>query len=73
MYISPVELRAFQQDAEATNRQTARMEKNAGYTVERNPAAQRGASRDGCHGRAAPGGRSDSVTVAPAAASADPP
>jgi hypothetical protein len=41
MYISPVELRAFEQDAGATNRQTVRMETNAGYTVERIPAARR--------------------------------
>jgi hypothetical protein len=37
----PVELRAFEQDAGATNRQTVRMETNAGYTVERIPAARR--------------------------------
>jgi phage head maturation protease len=41
MYISPVELRAFEQDAGSTNRQTVRMETNAGYTVERIPAARR--------------------------------
>jgi HK97 family phage prohead protease len=41
MYISPVELRAFEQDAGATNRQTVRMETNAGYAVERIPAARR--------------------------------
>jgi hypothetical protein len=41
MYISPVELRAFEQDAGATNRQTVRMETNAGYAVERIPAALR--------------------------------
>jgi hypothetical protein len=41
MFISPVKLRAFEQDAGATNRQTVRMETNAGYTVERIPAARR--------------------------------
>lgn len=41
MYIGPVELRAFEQDAGATNRQTVRMETNAGYAVERGPAARR--------------------------------
>jgi HK97 family phage prohead protease len=41
MYISPVELRAFEQDAGSTNRQTVRMETNAGYAVERIPAARR--------------------------------
>ena len=41
LYIAPVELRAFEQDAGATNRQTVRMETNALYTVERIPAARR--------------------------------
>jgi hypothetical protein len=35
MYISPVELRAFEQDAGARSRQTVRMETNALFTVER--------------------------------------
>jgi HK97 family phage prohead protease len=41
MYVSPVELRAFEQDAGSTNRQTVRMETNAGYAVERILAALR--------------------------------
>ena len=41
MYVAPVELRAFEQDAGASNRTTLRMETNAGYTVERIPAARR--------------------------------
>jgi hypothetical protein len=41
LYVAPVELRAFEQDAGQTNRQTVRMETNAGYTVERIPAARR--------------------------------
>jgi HK97 family phage prohead protease len=35
LYVAPVELRSFEQDAGATNRQTVRMETNALYTVER--------------------------------------
>jgi Escherichia/Staphylococcus phage prohead protease len=38
---SPVELRAFEQDAGATNRQTYRMETNATFTVERLSAGLR--------------------------------
>jgi uncharacterized protein len=41
LYVAPVELRSFEQDAGATNRQTVRMETNALYTVERLPAALR--------------------------------
>lgn len=41
MYISSVELRAFEQDAGASNRQILRMETNAGHAVERIPAARR--------------------------------
>lgn len=41
LYVAPVELRAFEQDAGQTTRQTVRMETNAGYTVERIPAARR--------------------------------
>jgi hypothetical protein len=41
MHIAPVELRAFEQDAGASNKQTVRMETNAGYAVERIPAARR--------------------------------
>ena len=41
LYVAPVELRSFEQDAGATNRQTLRMETNAGYAVERVPAALR--------------------------------
>jgi hypothetical protein len=37
-YVSPVELRAFEQDAGSTNRQD---ETNAGYAAERVPAARR--------------------------------
>ncbi len=39
--MAPVELRAFEQDAGQTNKQTVRMETAAGYTVERIPAARR--------------------------------
>jgi uncharacterized protein len=35
LYVAPVELRSFEQDAGATNRQTVRMETNALFTVER--------------------------------------
>jgi hypothetical protein len=35
LYTAPVELRSFEQDAGASNRQTFRMETNALYTVER--------------------------------------
>jgi HK97 family phage prohead protease len=35
LYVSPVELRSFEQDAGSTNRQTVRMECAAGYAVER--------------------------------------
>lgn len=38
LYVAPVELRSFEQDAGATNRQTFRMEMKALYTVERMPA-----------------------------------
>jgi hypothetical protein len=41
LYAAGVELRAFEQDAGATNRQTFRMETNALYTVERLTAALR--------------------------------
>jgi hypothetical protein len=41
MYVAPVELRAFEQDAGQTNRTTYRMETNAAFTVERLPAALR--------------------------------
>ena len=41
LYVAPMELRVFEQDAGQTNRQTVRMETNAGYTVERIPAARR--------------------------------
>jgi uncharacterized protein len=41
LYVAPVELRSFEQDAGQTNKQTVRMETNAGYTVERTPAARR--------------------------------
>jgi hypothetical protein len=41
LYVAPVELRAFEQDAGPTNKQTVRMETNAGYTVERVPVARR--------------------------------
>jgi HK97 family phage prohead protease len=41
MYISPIELRSFEQDAGSTNRQTYRMETNAAYTVERVTAGLR--------------------------------
>jgi HK97 family phage prohead protease len=41
LYVAPVELRSFEQDAGTTNRQTVRMETAAGYTVERLPAALR--------------------------------
>jgi hypothetical protein len=41
LYVAPVELRSFEQDAGTTNRQTVRMETAAGYTVERIPAALR--------------------------------
>jgi HK97 family phage prohead protease len=41
LYVAPVELRSFEQDAGATNRQTVRMETNALYTVERLTAALR--------------------------------
>jgi hypothetical protein len=41
MYISPVELRSFEQDAGASNRTTVRMECAAGYTAERLTAARR--------------------------------
>ena len=35
LYVAPVELRSFEQDAGATNRQTVRMETSSLYTVER--------------------------------------
>jgi hypothetical protein len=41
LYVAPLELRAFEQDAGQTNKQTYRLETNAGYTVERVPAALR--------------------------------
>jgi HK97 family phage prohead protease len=41
LYVAPVELRAFEQDAGQTNRQTVRMETAAAYTAERLPAARR--------------------------------
>ena len=41
LYVSPVELRSFEQDAGATNRQTFRLETNALYTVERLSAGLR--------------------------------
>ena len=41
LYVSPFELRSFEQDAGATNRQTVRLETNAGFAVERVPAALR--------------------------------
>jgi hypothetical protein len=41
LYVAPVELRSFEQDAGATNRQTVRMETNALYTVERVSAGLR--------------------------------
>jgi hypothetical protein len=41
LYTSPVELRAFEADAGTTNKQNVRMELNAGYAVERLPAALR--------------------------------
>jgi hypothetical protein len=41
LYTSPVELRAFEADAGTTNKQNVGMELNAGYAVERLPAALR--------------------------------
>jgi hypothetical protein len=41
LYVSPVELRSFEADGGLTNKQNVRMETNAGYTVERVPAARR--------------------------------
>jgi hypothetical protein len=41
LYVAPVELRSFEQDAGATNRQTFRLETNALYTVERLTAGLR--------------------------------
>ena len=41
LYVSAVELRSFEQDAGATNRQTFRLETNALYTVERLSAGLR--------------------------------
>jgi hypothetical protein len=41
LYTSPVELRAFEADAGATNKQNVRMELNAGYAVERVSAGLR--------------------------------
>jgi phage head maturation protease len=41
LYVAPVELRAFEQDAGQTNKQTVRMETAAAYTAERIPAARR--------------------------------
>jgi phage portal protein BeeE len=41
LYVSPVELRSFEADGGLTNKQNVRMETNAGYAVERLPAALR--------------------------------
>jgi hypothetical protein len=41
LYVSPVELRSFEADGGLTNKQNVRMETNAGYAVERIPAARR--------------------------------
>jgi hypothetical protein len=41
LYVAPVELRAFEQDAGQTNRQTVRIETAAAYTAERTTAARR--------------------------------
>lgn len=41
LYVSPMELRSFEADAGATNKQNVRLECNAGYAVERVPAALR--------------------------------
>jgi HK97 family phage prohead protease len=41
LYVAPVELASFEADGGLTNKQNVRMETNAGYTVERIPAARR--------------------------------
>jgi hypothetical protein len=41
LYVAPIELRSFEQDAGQTNRQTVRMETAAAYTAERTTAARR--------------------------------
>jgi len=41
LYVSPMELRSFEADAGTTNKQNVRLECNAGYAVERVPAALR--------------------------------
>ena len=41
LYVAPVELRSFEADGGLTNTQNVRMETNAGYAVERVPAALR--------------------------------
>ncbi len=41
MYVSPMELRSFEADAGTTNKQNVRLETNAGFAVERLPAALR--------------------------------
>jgi HK97 family phage prohead protease len=41
LFVAPVELRAFEQDAGSTNKQTVRMETAAAYTAERLTAARR--------------------------------
>lgn len=41
MFMSPVELRAFEADSGTTNKQNVRMELNAAFGAERLPAATR--------------------------------
>jgi hypothetical protein len=41
LYVAPAELRSFEADGGLTNKQNVRMETNAGYAVERLPAALR--------------------------------
>jgi hypothetical protein len=41
LYVSPIELRSFEADGGLTNKQNVRLETNAGYAVERLPAALR--------------------------------
>jgi hypothetical protein len=41
LYVAPIELRSFEADGGLSNKQNVRMETNAGYAVERVPAALR--------------------------------
>ena len=41
LYVAPFELRSFEADAGVSNTQNVRLESNAGYAVERLPAALR--------------------------------